>query len=161
MSSTTNFNIVLLFSVALMVYYYGFIDMSTIFFGFQKYMETRSFMYEKFKKLCENKGVSSYRISQETGITQSTFSDWKNGRSVPKQDKLKKIADYFGVDVAYFYDDDDSNKGYYVDDGTKEIAQEIFDNKDLRLLFDAAKDASPEDLQTVHTMLLALKSKER
>ena len=118
-------------------------------------------MYEKFKKLCENKGVSPYRISQETGITQSTFSDWKNGRSVPKQDKLKKIADYFGVDVAYFYDNDDNNKGYYVDDGTKEIAQEIFDNKDLRLLFDAAKDASPEDLQTVHTMLLALKSKER
>ena len=118
-------------------------------------------MYEKFRELCDKKGVSPYRISQETGITQSTFSDWKNGRSVPKQDKLKKIADYFGVDVAYFYDNDDNNKGYYVDDGTKEIAQEIFDNKDLRLLFDAAKDASPEDLQTVHTMLLALKSKER
>ena len=117
-------------------------------------------MYEKFRELCDKKGVSPYRISQETGITQSTFSDWKNGRSVPKQDKLKKIADFFGVDVAYFYDDNEENRGYYVDDKTKEIAQQIFDNKDLRLLFDVAKDASSDDLKTVHTMLMALKAKE-
>lgn len=118
-------------------------------------------MYQKFKELCSKNDVTPYKVGKETGISSSTLSDWKSGRSVPKQEKLKKIADYFGVDVAYFYDNDDNNKGYYVDDGTKEIAQEIFDNKDLRLLFDAAKDASPEDLQTVHTMLLALKSKER
>lgn len=117
-------------------------------------------MYEKFRELCDKKGVSPYRISQETGITQSTFSDWKNGRSVPKQDKLKKIADFFGVDVAYFYDDNEENRGYYVDDKTKEIAQQIFDNKELRLLFDAAKDASSDDLKTVHTMLMALKAKK-
>lgn len=117
-------------------------------------------MYEKFRELCGKKGVSPYRISQETGITQSTFSDWKNGRSVPKQDKLKKIADFFGVDVAYFYDNNEKNRGYYVDDKTKEIAQQIFDNKELRLLFDAAKDASSDDLKTVHTMLMALKAKE-
>lgn len=117
-------------------------------------------MYEKFRELCDKKGVSPYRISQETGITQSTFSDWKNGRSVPKQDKLKKIADFFGVDVAYFYDDNEKNRGYYVDDKTKEIAQQIFDNKELRLLFDVAKDASSDDLKTVHTLLMALKAKE-
>lgn len=117
-------------------------------------------MYERFRELCDKKGVSPYRISQETGITQSTFSDWKNGRSVPKQDKLKKIADFFGVDVAYFYDDNEENRGYYVDDKTKEIAQQIFDNKELKLLFDAAKDASSDDLKTVHTMLMALKAKE-
>jgi hypothetical protein len=49
---------------------------------------------------------------------------------------------------------------YYNNSDTKMIAQEIFENKELRLLFDAAKDAAPEDLQTVHTMLMALKSKE-
>lgn len=49
---------------------------------------------------------------------------------------------------------------YYTDSAAQQIAQEIFDNKELRLLFDAAKDASPEDLLTVHTMLTALKKKE-
>ena len=41
------------------------------------------------------------------------------------------------------------------------MAQSIFENKELRMLFDAAQDASPEDLETVHSMLLALKRKER
>lgn len=30
------------------------------------------------------------------------FSDWKSGKSKPKVDKLKKIADYFGVTIEYF-----------------------------------------------------------
>ena len=42
-----------------------------------------------------------------------------------------------------------------------QVAQEIFENKDLRVLFDAAKDASPEDLKTTYDMLMALKKKER
>lgn len=58
-------------------------------------------MYEIFDKLCESKGVTAYRVGKETGIATSTFTDWKKGRSVPKQNKLKKIADYFGVTVEY------------------------------------------------------------
>lgn len=52
-------------------------------------------------------------------------------------------------------------ESYYTNPETAKIAQEIYENKDLSLLFDAAKDAAPEDLQTVHTMLMALKKKER
>lgn len=50
---------------------------------------------------------------------------------------------------------------YYLNDETAAIAQDIFENKDLRLLFDAARDATPEDLKLTHDMLLALKRKER
>lgn len=59
-------------------------------------------MYKKYILLREEKGVTDYKVAQETGITKSTFTDWKNGRSNPKLDKLKKIADYFGVTVDYF-----------------------------------------------------------
>ena len=37
----------------------------------------------------------------------------------------------------------------------------ILESKELRLLFDAARDAEPEDLKAVHNMLLALKRKEQ
>lgn len=59
-------------------------------------------MYEKYVELRDSKGISDYRVSEETGITKSTFSDWKNGRSSPKIEKLKILADYFGVDINYF-----------------------------------------------------------
>lgn len=59
-------------------------------------------MYEKYVSLRSEKGVTDYRVSEDTGITKSTFSDWKSGRSTPKVDKLKILADYFGVSIEYF-----------------------------------------------------------
>lgn len=120
-------------------------------------------MYEIFAKLLKAKGCTAYQVSKATGIVQSTLSDWKNGKSIPKADKIQKIADFFGVSAEYLMtgkEGEDGNK-YYINEETAAIAQDIFENKELRLLFDAARDADPEDLEAVHTMLLALKRKER
>ena len=59
-------------------------------------------MYEKYVFLRDKKGVTDYRVAIDTGITKSTFSDWKNGRSVPKIEKLMILANYFGVSIDYF-----------------------------------------------------------
>lgn len=58
-------------------------------------------MYEIFEQLLQKYGVTAYKVSKETGVTQSTLSDWKRGRSTPKTENMKKIADYFGVTVEY------------------------------------------------------------
>ena len=58
-------------------------------------------MYEIYCKLRDEKGIKDSDVVKSTGITKSTFSDWKSGRSKPKNDKLQKIADYFGVTVDY------------------------------------------------------------
>lgn len=47
-------------------------------------------MYEIFLKLLKAKGCSAYQVSKATGIAQSTLSDWKNGKSIPKADKIQK-----------------------------------------------------------------------
>lgn len=59
-------------------------------------------MYETFKKLIDERNITSYKVSKDTGISQTTFSDWKAGKSKPKADKLKILADYFGVSVDVF-----------------------------------------------------------
>ncbi len=59
-------------------------------------------MFDKYEQLRDKAGVTDYRVACDTGITKSTFSDWKSGRSNPKADKLQKIADYFGVPITYF-----------------------------------------------------------
>lgn len=59
-------------------------------------------MYEKYVKLRNEKGVTDYRVSIDTGIPCSTFTDWKNGRSTPKLEKLILIAKYFNVSIEYF-----------------------------------------------------------
>lgn len=58
-------------------------------------------MYSIFEELCNKNGVTPYKVGKETNIATSTLSDWKSGKSTPKQDKMKKIADYFNVSVDY------------------------------------------------------------
>ena len=120
-------------------------------------------MYEVFEQLLQKFGVTTADVCKATGIGQSTMSNWKSRRNLISGKNAQLIADYFGVSVDYLMTGKEKEGGekYYINDETAAIAQEIFDNKELRLLFDAAKDAQPEDLQTVHQMLLALKRKER
>ena len=54
-------------------------------------------MYETFEQLLEENNVTAYQVCKETGIKQSTISDWKAGRYTPKVDKMQKLADYFNV----------------------------------------------------------------
>jgi len=63
-------------------------------------------VYGKFVVLLEKHEVTAYRVSKETGIPANTFTDWKNGRSKPKFDKLMTLAKYFGVPVEYFAEED-------------------------------------------------------
>ena len=59
--------------------------------------------YEKIKELCENAGFSISSISQKIpglSINKASITGWKNG-SKPRPDKIKAIADYFGVTVEY------------------------------------------------------------
>lgn len=58
-------------------------------------------MYEIYERLRDERGLSDYAIAKELGIGRSTFSEWKKGDYTPKYDKLKKIADYFGVSTDY------------------------------------------------------------
>ena len=59
-------------------------------------------VYEKFAELLDKTNKTAYQVSKDTGIAQSVISDWKRGRSNPKIDKLKILADYFGVSIEYF-----------------------------------------------------------
>lgn len=59
-------------------------------------------MYGKFAELLEKSGKTAYRVAKDLGFSTSLFSEWKSGKSNPKVDKLKLLADYFGVTIEYF-----------------------------------------------------------
>ena len=67
--------------------------------------------YRIFEELLKMHNLTVYKVSKATGIAQSTFSDWKSGRSTPKADKLKKLADFFGVSVSYLLQGEETDGG--------------------------------------------------
>lgn len=113
-------------------------------------------MYSVYAELRDKMGVKDIDVSRALGFHPSVISDWKRGKASPKYDKMKMIADYFGVSVEYLTTGEQS-EGYYINPDTADMAQQIYENKDLRLLFDVAKDVSPEQLKLLHDLALSWK----
>lgn len=118
-------------------------------------------VYERYCQIRDAKGFKDADVAKATGIYKSTFSDWKYGRSVPKIEKIQKIADFLSVPVSALMSDDVHTDApadvYYLNEETSAVAQDIFDDTDLRALFDAAKDSRPQDLKMAAELLRRLK----
>ena len=119
--------------------------------------------YERYCEIRDKCGLKDSDVAKGAGITKSTFSDWKAGRYTPKQDKMQKISDYLGVSVDYLMTGEEKEGGekYYLNEETAEMAQALFENKDLRMLFDVAKDSTPERLKAYYNMIRELERQEK
>lgn len=102
-------------------------------------------------------------LINDLGFNKSSVSTWCNGTRLPRMDKVDILAKYFDINRSDLIEDKDTEhkQSYYLNPETSRIAQKIYDNKELSVLFDAAQDAEPEDLQALHGMLMALKRKEK
>ena len=118
---------------------------------------------DNIKSFREMQKMSQNELSRLLGVSDKTVSSWEINRTEPKMGMIEKICKALNCKKTDIIGNDDIGDSgeYYLNAETKKVAQEIYENKELSLLFDAARDASPEDLQTVHTMLLALKKKEK
>lgn len=118
----------------------------------------------KLNSLMELKNINCYELSKKTGIANTTLNTLLKG-GTDKFDivKLKKICEVLGCSLDYLMDDNVTeyeyscvNEGvshYYVNEDVAQYAQEIANNKDLKMLFDAAKDIKKEDMQLVYEMV--------
>lgn len=61
--------------------------------------------FTKYLELCTKENSSANAVAKKIGIRSSTVTNWKQG-GTPQPHTLKKIADYFGVPVSYFSEED-------------------------------------------------------
>lgn len=115
-------------------------------------------LYERIKEVAKVNGYSINRLEKELGYPRSSIS--KYNKNVPSMEKIQKIADFLNVPITDITEEEKTER-YYINDETAQVAQEIFENKELRALFDVQKDMNPDDLRALHNMALALKRKER
>ena len=92
------------------------------------------------KELGKKNKISILRLEEETGITKNTISRWNN--STPSVDKVKAVADYFGVSVDYLLTGRETmitaadasllRKWHSIDEFGRSIVQTILDGEVYR-----------------------------
>ena len=107
----------------------------------------------RYMELCNKKQAD---IINDLGINKSAVSTWINGTRMPRMDKVQALADYFGINKSDLLEEkgtQQEDNSYYIDEEAKELAQFLFKNPEYRILFDAAKDVSADNLEMVKTII--------
>lgn len=61
-------------------------------------------MYDKIKKMCLERNISVTQLEKELDLGNGSIGKWT--KCSPKATTLKKVADYFKVDINYFLEED-------------------------------------------------------
>ena len=111
---------------------------------------------ERLRELRTKKDMSQSQLATALGISKSSISMYELGERQPDFETLEIIADFFNVDMNYLLGDE-SKSTYYLDPEVAEMAQELYARPEMRVLFDATRNVSPDDIQFVIDMLDRMK----
>lgn len=104
-------------------------------------MEHKEVFAKNLKKYMELNGKSRREVCAALGYSYFTFSDWVNGKKMPRMDKVEQLANYFGILKSDLIEE---KKETAPEDGLSEAKQK---------LLDLAENCSEEDAERLLQMM--------
>lgn len=123
--------------------------------------ELRLAFAKNLKNLMDSYDYTQEDVAKVCGTSRQIVSEWLNGKKYPRMDKVQAILDHFNIPLSALINDGKQDTTlYYLNPETAKLAQEVYDNPDLRILFDASRDLRPEDIRFVIGMVNRMKCGE-
>ena len=96
-------------------------------------------------------------LVKDLKLNKGSVSLWYNGIRFPRDDEtVEQIARYLGCTVNDLIVDKDEEGGYYEDKETARLAQQMYDDPQMRALFDMKRGMKPEVFQAHYDMMKKL-----
>ncbi len=107
--------------------------------------------------------ITQVELAKRLGVGTTSVYNWCNGIKTPRMDKVDAMCDLFHCNRSDLIEEksDSNTDHYYLNEETREIAQEAFENPELRTLFKVARDIPPERLRAHIEFMKTLKAQER
>lgn len=101
---------------------------------------------DRIKTLADARGIALAKLDAELGFGNGTIGKWD--KSAPSSDKLQIVAEYFNVSVDYLLGRDGEET-----DEVMELREQLRRQPGMRILFDASKNATKEQLEAMAEMI--------
>lgn len=79
---------------------------------------------ERLRKILENKGISSYRVSKDLKISQGSMTNYLNGNTMPNASIMKQLCEYLNTTEGWLLD------GVVLDNAVVSEPEIKYENKD-------------------------------
>lgn len=99
---------------------------------------------ELVKKICKERKIPISRLEKDCGFSNGYIRKLQEGKF--PSDRLMIIADYLNLSVSYLMTGESKEEApiYYTNEETAKLAQEMFEDEDMRSLFDMKRNMPPE-----------------
>lgn len=123
--------------------------------------EIRAIFSRNLKKYMEIHDLNNVELSRIIGVSESTVGKWLLQKSLPRMGVVEQLANYFKINKSDLLEDKDSagsnyndaDENYYHDPEAAALADMIKDNPRYRVLFEASRDLSKENIDFVIKMI--------
>lgn len=116
---------------------------------------------KNISNILSEKRMTQRELANKVGISEVTIGRYINGNREPKGGILMDIAKALDVSVDFLLNTSESNKeSYYINPDTAELAQEIFDNPNLRVLMSASRKLSKDDLESLVNIVKSMRKED-
>ena len=112
---------------------------------------------ENIKALRERYGLTQQQLGEIAGVSDKAVSTWETGANVPRMGAIQRMADHFGLSKSDIIEDS-SERRPSEDLFQQEFNEVMLRRPQMRILFDAAKDAPDSVLQKTADLLEVLKN---
>lgn len=104
------------------------------------------------KQLRQSFGMKQDELALRLGISRSRISMYETGQREPDFETLERLADFFNVDLDYLLGRTNKttvipSSGYYTNPETARLAQEMFEDPDMRSLFSMKRNMDPKQFK--------------
>lgn len=105
---------------------------------------------KNLRRIMYDHGKTQADVARDLHISKATLSSWMNGTRIPRMNNIDMLCHYFNVKRADIMEEQlevqisGQAKVYYQDTETAQLAQEMFEDRDVRALFDMKRNMDPE-----------------
>ena len=104
--------------------------------------------------------MTQAELAQKLSVSATSVTNWCRGSKSPRMDKVDMMCRIFGcrrsdlIEKHAFESEDTADAlPYYIKDDAREMAQFMFENPEYKVLFDASRKISKEDIETVKAIM--------
>lgn len=119
---------------------------------------------DRIKERRSKLGLTLEDVAKSSGVSRQTIQRYESGviSNIPS-DRIEMIANALSVSPSFLmgWEDDmiTESSSYYMDPDAAEMAQELYERPEMRVLFDASRKATKEDIEQVAEILKKLGGK--
>lgn len=121
-------------------------------------------MGARLKELRLKHNYTGKEIGRKLQVSKSAISMWEKDLRSPSADLIEKFATIYGVSTDYIItgkDNNITNDSYYYDTEVAELAEQIKNDPELRILLDAKRNLSKQDMKAIINITKSLLQRER